>query len=248
MANDRKLKRKQYNAFFEIDKVIEDKKTSSSEIIKDRKLKAAFEKAHDIRKFEIDLYWKRTAYFWTLIAAIFAGYFLLLTTEESKLHQKELYLVLVSSIGAVFSYAWLLAAKGSKFWQENWELHLDMLEDEVTGPLYKIVLEKSDPKEKTNNSKAFSVSRINQWIASFVIAIWIGLILSPIAKQLFKLTGVFENNDNEKAILLIAIEVVIIAGTYFFVKAMKNATVTDLKEHPESLRIKATQRHTKFRK
>lgn len=37
----------------------------------------ALEQAHDIRKFEIDLYWKRAAYFWTFIAATFAGYFLL---------------------------------------------------------------------------------------------------------------------------------------------------------------------------
>ena len=35
----------------------------------------AFEKIHDIRKFEIDLYWKRATYNWTFIAAIFAGYF-----------------------------------------------------------------------------------------------------------------------------------------------------------------------------
>lgn len=30
--------------------------------------------ALDIRKFEIDLYWKRASYFWTFIAATFAGF------------------------------------------------------------------------------------------------------------------------------------------------------------------------------
>ena len=35
---------------------------------------SALKQALDIRKFEIELYWKRTAYFWTLIAATFAGY------------------------------------------------------------------------------------------------------------------------------------------------------------------------------
>ena len=34
----------------------------------------ALKAALDIRKFEIELYWKRAAYFWTLIAASFAGY------------------------------------------------------------------------------------------------------------------------------------------------------------------------------
>jgi hypothetical protein len=39
--------------------------------------KQALKQALDIRKFEIDLYWKRAIYFWTLIAAAFAGYFAL---------------------------------------------------------------------------------------------------------------------------------------------------------------------------
>ena len=30
--------------------------------------------AADIRKFEIELYWKRATYYWTFIAAAFAGY------------------------------------------------------------------------------------------------------------------------------------------------------------------------------
>lgn len=34
------------------------------------KLREAYDKAHDIRKFEIELYWKRTTYVWTLIAAL----------------------------------------------------------------------------------------------------------------------------------------------------------------------------------
>jgi lipopolysaccharide export LptBFGC system permease protein LptF len=44
----------------------------------------ALNHALDIRKFEIELYWKRAAYFWTFIAAAFAGYFLLLNFRRSK--------------------------------------------------------------------------------------------------------------------------------------------------------------------
>ena len=32
------------------------------------------EKILDIRKYEIELYWKRAAYFWTFIGATFGGY------------------------------------------------------------------------------------------------------------------------------------------------------------------------------
>jgi hypothetical protein len=35
----------------------------------------ALDAAIKTRNFEIELYWKRAAYFWTLIAVAFAGYF-----------------------------------------------------------------------------------------------------------------------------------------------------------------------------
>ncbi|WP_409432776.1 hypothetical protein ACJ3XI_11300 [Litorimonas sp. RW-G-Af-16] len=41
--------------------------------------KAAFEMAHNIREFEINLYWKRAAYFWTFISATLAGHALIET-------------------------------------------------------------------------------------------------------------------------------------------------------------------------
>jgi len=39
--------------------------------------KESLKYAHEIRKFEIDLYWRRAAYFWTFIVAAFAAFFLL---------------------------------------------------------------------------------------------------------------------------------------------------------------------------
>ncbi len=48
----------------------------SGDFLGDQDLKKrALERAIDIRKFEIDLYWKRAAYFWTFIAATSAGFF-----------------------------------------------------------------------------------------------------------------------------------------------------------------------------
>ena len=41
----------------------------------------ALKYALEIRKFEIDLYWKRATYFWTFIAAALAGYFLIQKSE-----------------------------------------------------------------------------------------------------------------------------------------------------------------------
>ena len=46
-----------------------------NEFLADKEIRTkALERALDIRKFEIDLYWKRAAYFWTFIAATLAGF------------------------------------------------------------------------------------------------------------------------------------------------------------------------------
>lgn len=79
----------------------------------------ALELALDIRKFEISLYWQRTAYFWALIAATFAGYLAVLSAEH--IEDKQFYAFAVACLGFVFSLAWFLVNRGSKFWQENWE-------------------------------------------------------------------------------------------------------------------------------
>jgi len=133
-------------------------------------LKAAFAQVADIRKFEIELYWKRSTYFWALIAVAFAGYFAILAAD--KIPNKFFLSLVVACIGIVFTYAWHLANRGSKYWQENWENHLDLLEDKVTGPLYKTRL---DRPSHINKSEKYvtgplpvSVSKINQWVSVFV--------------------------------------------------------------------------------
>jgi hypothetical protein len=104
------------------------------------KLKVAFYQVSDIRKFEIDLYWKRAGYFWALIAVAFAGYFAILSSQH--IPNKFFLSFIVGAIGLVFTFAWHLVNRGSKYWQENWENHLDLLEDGITGPLYKTLLER----------------------------------------------------------------------------------------------------------
>jgi hypothetical protein len=147
------------------------------ELFKGNKAKKALNNALDIRKFEIGLYWQRGAYFWALIAAAFAGYFAILSSEH--LEDKEYLAFVVGCIGALFTWAWFLVNRGSKYWQENWENHVDMLEDEVTGPLYKTILHRSPPEnfiEYISGPAPISVSKINQWVSSFTLCIWIALV------------------------------------------------------------------------
>lgn len=137
-------------------------------------LKAAFNQVSDIRKFEIELYWKRATYFWALIAVAFAGYFSILSSEN--IPSKFFLSFVVSCIGFVFTFAWFLSSRGSKYWQENWENHLDLLEDKITGPLYKTLLERpgyENLAEKfITGPMSVSVSKINQWVCFFIVIIW----------------------------------------------------------------------------
>lgn len=144
-----------------------------------KKLAAAFAQVSDIRKFEIELYWKRATYFWTLIAVAFAGYFAILAAE--KIPNKFFLSFVVASIGLVFTFAWYLANRGSKYWQENWENHLDLLEDSITGPLYKTLLERPEwnsfCEKFVTGPLSVSVSKINQWVSVFVLFIWLNLLM-----------------------------------------------------------------------
>jgi amino acid transporter len=136
----------------------------------------ALECALDIRKFEIDLYWKRAGYFWTLIAVTFTGYFGLAASEQASKHPRLSFLI--CCIGLVLSIAWYFVNWGSKYWQENWEQHVDLLEDEHMGPLYKM----TNAHEKYRfwdlcAGYPFSVSKVNQLVSLFVVCIWAGLFV-----------------------------------------------------------------------
>lgn len=150
----------------------------------------ALEHAMEIRKFEIDLYWKRAAYFWTFIGASFAGYGALEASSASESVKTELSVPL-ACLGLVFSFGWFCVNKGSKQWQENWENHVDLLEDQKIGPLYRVVLFR--PKASTLKGRVvqvltgpapLSVSRINQLISLYVTLIWAILLIGALFPKL----------------------------------------------------------------
>ena len=132
----------------------------------------AYKLALETRKFEIDLYWKRATYFWTFIAAAFAAYALTYKTAN----ENEPWLsVVFSALGFIFSFAWYLVNRGSKLWQNNWESHVDLLEDIALGPLYKFVVENKGEHFLTGAGR-YSVTKINQLLSIFVTCVW-GLLL-----------------------------------------------------------------------
>ncbi len=150
------------------------------------KQKEALKNALDIRKFEIEMYWKRATYFWTFIAAALAGYVLLHKSSHPANHELS---VVISCLGFIFSLGWYLVNRGSKYWQNNWERHVDQLEDQIMGPLYKIVAsDKYDNHSKFDfltKPAEYSVSKINQIISVYVTCIWFILLCASFEKLLF---------------------------------------------------------------
>ena len=131
----------------------------------------ALEFALDIRKFEIGLYWKRATYFWAFIAAIFTGFFAL---KAGKSSINPYYFLLLGILGYIFSFSWYMVSRASKFWQQNWEMHVDMLEDEFIGSIYKIVKNPDNLSIiRPLDSYACSVTKINQLISIFLSFAWI---------------------------------------------------------------------------
>ncbi|WP_340278682.1 hypothetical protein [Pantoea agglomerans] len=200
-------------------------------------LKAAFNQVSDIRKFEIELYWKRATYFWALIAVAFAGYFSILSSEN--IPSKFFLSFMVSCIGSVFTFAWFLSSRGSKYWQENWENHLDLLEDEITGPLYKTLLERPGHENLAEKfitgPMSISVSKVNQWVCFFILLIWVLLISFSTYNSLCSLD--LQLNKWFKIIMYISIFIL----TFLSCFMMLNYGKTHKKKHSPKVVVRETE-------
>lgn len=162
-------------------------KKQYKEMFKDEQAeRRALRLALDIRKFEIELYWKRATYFWAFIGSAFAGLAVISAAKDIHIDVKQDFEVLFSCLGFVFSWGWFCVNKGSKLWQENWENHIDLLEDGYVGKLYKVILKRPKEqqwltvgkvKEVTVGPHPYSVSRINQLISLYVSIVWTYLLI-----------------------------------------------------------------------
>lgn len=82
--------------------------------------------------------------------------------------------ICILALGVIFSTAWILVIKGSKRWQENWEKHIDYLENFVSGSLYKTIFYKG--------KQYYSVSKMSEYVAWAVLGGWVILFLQTFFK------------------------------------------------------------------
>jgi hypothetical protein len=124
------------------------------------------------RAFEIDLLWKRTLVFWGFVAVLFVG------VAQSVDKWRSL-AVALTGLGVVFSLIWSLVNRGSKSWQESWEIKSVQFFDErysytnlfrrATGPQTGIF--------RLLRSRPYSPSRLLIAISDFSFIFWLTLLL-----------------------------------------------------------------------
>lgn len=185
------------------------------------KIEKAFEVACDVRKFEIELYWKRATYFWTLIAAAFVGYGWVYRSAATDSGTSDSWLPLVfSCLGLLFSVAWALVNQGSKFWQNNWERHVDLLEDHVVGPLFKTIAKDAVAY------RPYSVTKINETLSWGVSAVWFVLV----AKSLGPISCRLEADWFKVFVIVIAMLTILYLVCFAKSKIVKTKTVLTTRE------------------
>ncbi|POD99245.1 RipA family octameric membrane protein [Pectobacterium odoriferum] len=134
------------------------------------KLREAYNKSHDIRKFEIELYWKRATYFWTLTAALITFLGLAVTTYFGKSTIADPIKILsvslaITILGLLLTIITLFMSQAGKYWQTNWEYHINSLEFIFSGNLHKTHL-------KNKKNEIFSISKLNESAQFLFVVFW----------------------------------------------------------------------------
>ena len=175
------------------------------------KLEEAFKIALETRKFEIELYWKRTGYFVLFTSAVFVGYYRTLGISEThNREEKWLLLLLLSFLGFLLSLLWYMANRGSKFWQENWEAHIEMLSTHLGIPIFGIIRHCTFSKSNLMKEYPFSVSKVNQMVSLIVTASWLLLFAFNLVCLISKFDWTFFTRGCPCIILIIALLAVFI--------------------------------------
>lgn len=171
-------------------------------------LRKTLKRSLEVRKFEIELYWKRATYFWAFIASSFAGYFAVMNCNN--ISDFKPLTIAVSIIGLLFSIGWYFVNRGSKYWQMNWETHVSMLENEILGPLFKTVYNPVKSKFwSLSGEYPFSVSKVNQILSMTIIFVWFFILIYSIdftfLFKMFDRFAIFINSGYFGGVLLFAI-------------------------------------------
>ncbi|MFP7755676.1 hypothetical protein ACLG6S_13695 [Thermodesulfobacteriota bacterium B35] len=143
----------------------------------------AYKIAIDTRNLEIKLFWQRSLFFGAFISITFAGY------ANQKIDDETIKMVLLS-FGVIFSLAWCLANRGSKYWYESWETKIEQIEQHMPTNL---ISEWIKPQKKfpLYQGRLYSVSKIAIFISDLILLGWVFLFFQQYSKMTDKLPDIF---------------------------------------------------------
>jgi hypothetical protein len=176
----------------------------------------------DTRKFEIENFWKRILYFWSTITLIFGGYMLVNNKDNKD------FLIFISYLGFLYCIIFSFSLRGSKYWQEHWELLAIKYEKVFGFKLFRWTLLK-EIRKKYNDQLflfkpfRFSVSKITFLISDITLIFWLFLIIRDISYILKENLLKFDfGAQNAKidfyTIAVIIIPIIIILYLYILIK------------------------------
>ncbi len=159
------------------------------------RLKAALNRAHELRQFEIRLYWQRNLMIWGFMFALFTGYIILFSATNDNINayvgqdnpKMQSMLFAISGLGSLTFIAWLIFESVARSWLKNWEYHIDYLEYSISENLHKTIIGK--------RATFYSVSNILRTVAISTGIIWILLLVFSTPDYLREFVG-FGNRDN----------------------------------------------------
>lgn len=142
----------------------------------DEKAEKQLDLSVQTRDIEIELFWKRSLFFWGFIAAAFTGY--------AALRQANSDLALViACFGMVCAFAWALLNRGSKYWQESWETKVERYEVDVTGKLFAQEEEIQTNKGCWLQARRYSVSKISIALSDYVFVLWLFVVAGELLRR-----------------------------------------------------------------
>ncbi|WP_378186866.1 hypothetical protein ACE939_00775 [Aquimarina sp. W85] len=143
-----------------------DKFQSKIEDINDEYEINLYKEVLELRKFEIENFWKRTLFFWGTIALIYAGY------VKAELQE---YKIIVPLIGVLFNIIFSLSIRGSKYWQVHWENMAIIYEKGLKFKLFQNDTKKitsTNYKSKLTKPYHFSVSKLTMLLSDLSVLLW----------------------------------------------------------------------------
>ncbi|MDQ7959847.1 hypothetical protein [Flavobacterium lindanitolerans] len=176
-----------------------------------------YDKVLELRKFEIENFWKRTLFFWGTIAIVLAGYF------SSKIEDK--YLIFISLIGVLYNIIFTLSIRGSKYWQEHWETIAVIYENKLGFDLFKSETSAYiDMKNRNVVTYPYrvSVSKLTMLLSDLTVIMWFFLWIKDIIVSCQKESLKFEFSCDSEfhmfTIYVILLHIVMIGYLILFLK------------------------------